>query len=72
MVAQQFKNLCDSDLHLIEDILSKEFARENEQNKLSQTKNGYAKPMERAKRLLNCMNAIRSQRQLNKMISVKW
>lgn len=72
MVAQQLKNLSDTDLMLIEDILGKEFAKENEQSRLSLTKNGYAKPMERSRRLLVCMNAVRSQRQLMKKMSIKW
>lgn len=72
MVAQQLQNLSDSDLMLIETILSKEFAKENEQHQLSKTKNGYGKPMERSRRLLSCMNAIRSQRAFKQKLSVKW
>ena len=72
MVAQQLKNLSDTDLMLMEDILGREFAKENEQNQLSITKNGYAKPMERSRRILACMNAVRSQRQLMQKMSIKW
>lgn len=72
MVAQRLANLSDSDLQLIEDLLSKEFANENEKSRTWRAKNGYAKPFEKAKRLLVCMNAIRAQRDLAKKIEFKW
>ena len=72
MVAQQLQNLSNTDLMLMEDILGKEFAKENEQNRMLMTKNGYSKPMEKSRRILACMNAVRSQRQLNQKLSVKW
>ena len=72
MVAQQLVNLSDSDLKLMEEILCKEFKKENDQNRMSITKNGYSKPMQKSKRILACMNAIRSQRELKDKLSVKW
>ena len=44
MVSKEFNNLGDEDLMYIETLLAKELAKEMEQDKTWQSKNGYHRP----------------------------
>jgi|TARA_B110000046_G_C12728907_1_gene287715 hypothetical protein len=72
MLSKQFANLSEDDLRYMETLLSREFTAEQESNKNWISRNKYEKPMHRVKQILNCMNAIKSQRELKNTLSVKW
>ena len=36
------------------------------------SKNGYSRPFAQQRRILNCMNAIRAQREYKRKMSIKW
>jgi len=69
MVSRQISNLSTEDLHYLETLLGKEFARQNEYSKQFESKNGYS-PGSDSKKILRLLNAVRSQKSLSKM--PKW
>ena len=72
MVSKELDNLNDEDLMYIETLLARELAKEMEQDKTWHSKNGYHRPHQRSRRILNCMNAIKSQRHIAKVHATKW
>jgi hypothetical protein len=72
MVSKELNNLGDEDLLYIEQLLAKELAKEMEQDKHWQSKNGYHRPHQKSRRILSCMNAIKSQRHISKVRATKW
>ena len=72
MVSKKIESLTVDELSYIEKILGKELAKEMDQDKTWQNKHGYGRPFEKQRRILNCMNAIRAQRDLKNKLSIKW
>ena len=72
MVANKLAGLSDAELALIEKLLRKEFLEETDRHKTWKTKNLYEKPYEKSQHLANCITAIKSQRDLNKMMETRW
>ncbi len=72
MVSKELNNLNDEDLMYIETLLARELAKEMEQDKTWQSKNGYHRPHQKSRRILSCMNAIKSQRHITKVRATKW
>ena len=72
MVSKELNNLGDEDLLYIETLLAKELAKEMEQDKHWQSKNGYHRPHQKSRRILSCMNAIKSQRRIARVHATKW
>jgi precorrin isomerase len=72
MVSKAIQNLDENDLRFIEELLSKQLSHQIEQDKTWQSKNGYDRPHARVNRILTCLNAIKSQRQMVRVHSVKW
>jgi len=72
MVAKQFENLSEDDLRYIEALLGNELRKEMDADKTWDSKHHYRRPYEKTKRILNCMNAVKAQRDLTKKLSVKW
>lgn len=62
MVSKEFNNLNDEDLLYIETLLAKELAKETDQGRAFQS----------SRRILSCMNAIKSQRHIAKVYATKW
>tara|TARA_Y100001958_G_C21228985_1_gene554512 strand:- start:84 stop:296 length:213 start_codon:yes stop_codon:yes gene_type:complete len=67
----RLQDLDDSDLKLIESILLEAFQKQSEQDK-NRRSFGYERPFERSNRILNCVNAVRSQRQFKEKLAEKW
>lgn len=72
MVASSIKNLTDTDLKYLEQLLVKELRLESERQKNWQTKNNYDKPFGKQNMILSCLNAVRSQKQFMKTLTAKW
>lgn len=72
MVANKLAGLGDAELALIEKLLRKEFLEETDRHKTWKTKNLYEKPYEKSQHLARCITAIKSQRDLNKMMETRW
>lgn len=72
MIANKLANLTDAELQLMEKILHKEFLYEAEQNKTWKTKNSYERPFQRSRGIMNCIIAIKGQRELNKTLETRW
>ena len=72
MVANKLAGLSDAELALIEKLLRKEFLEETDRHKTWKTKNLYEKPDEKSQHLARCITAIKSQRDLNKMMETRW
>jgi hypothetical protein len=56
----------------MEKILHKEFLYEAEQNKTWKSKNSYERPFQRSRGIMNCITAIKGQRELNKTLETRW
>tara|TARA_B100001287_G_scaffold82984_1_gene69189 strand:- start:7487 stop:7699 length:213 start_codon:yes stop_codon:yes gene_type:complete len=67
----RLQDLDDSDYRLIESILLTEFQKQSEQDK-NRRSFGYERPFERSNKILNCMRAVRSQRQFKEKLAEKW
>lgn len=63
-------NLSDSELQYIEKTLSEKLTQEHDLNKTWRGPSCGAN--KKSSMILNCMNAIRSQRDLNRKMSIKW
>jgi hypothetical protein len=72
MVANKLAGLSDAELALIEKLLRKEFLEETDRHKTWKTKNLYEKPYEKSQHLARCITAIKSQRDLNRMMETRW
>ena len=72
MVASRITDLTEDELKFMENLLLQEFSKETEQAKTWETKNCYQKPFGRQNKILSCLNAIRSQKQLKKTLATKW
>jgi hypothetical protein len=68
----RINDLNDSELQLMESLLGKEFAKESELLKTWQTTHSYSSPSTKSNQIYNCINAVRSQRQANRLKSEKW
>ena len=64
--------LNDDELMFMEKILGEALSKEIEQDKTWQNKNGYSRPFQKQRKILNCLNAVKSQRQFQKIKSTKW
>mgnify|MGYP000193185679 FL=1 len=64
-------DLSDQDLHYMERLLGREFAKELDQGKNWNT-NYTHKPIGKANQIRTCINAVRSLRQSNRLKSEKW
>jgi hypothetical protein len=62
--------LSDYELHYIEKTLSEKLTQQHDLNKTWSAPSGTAN--KKTNMILTCMNAIRSQRDLNRKMSVKW
>jgi hypothetical protein len=72
MVSKQFQELSEQDLSYMEKLLGEALGKEIEQDKTWQNKNGYSRPFQKQRQILNCMNAIRAQKDFKKKMAVKW
>ena len=72
MVSKQLQELSENDLCYIEKLLGEALSKEMEQDRTWKSKNGYGRPYAKQKQILNCMNAVRAQRDLKKKMAVKW
>ena len=72
MVASSMKNLTDTELKYIEQLLLKELNTESDRQKTWQTKNNYDKPFGKQNMILNCLRAIRGQKHLMNTLTAKW
>tara|TARA_B100000900_G_scaffold409979_1_gene426831 strand:- start:671 stop:889 length:219 start_codon:yes stop_codon:yes gene_type:complete len=72
MVSKQLEDLSEDDLQYIEKLLGESLSKELEADKTWKSKNGYSRPFAQQRRILNCMNAIRAQREYKRKMSIKW
>lgn len=72
MVSKALQNLSDDDLHYIEQLLGEALGREIDADKTWKSKNGYARPFQKQRQILNCLNAVKSTRDLKRKLSIKW
>ena len=72
MVATKITDLTDEELKFMEDLLLTEFSKEAEKAKTWKTKNHYQLPHGKQNRILSCLSAVRSQKQLKKTLATKW
>ena len=64
--------LTEEELTLMEKLLGEALSKEIEQDKTWQNKNGYSRPFQKQRKILNCLNAIKSQRNMRKISAAKW
>jgi hypothetical protein len=72
MVSKQFEALTDDELAFMEKLLGEALGTEMEQDKTWKSKNGYSRPFQKQRKILNCLNAIKSQRTIQKVRATKW
>ena len=66
------QQLTEVELQYLEKILGDKLSEEIDRNRTWQTKNHYERPMTKSRVILNCLNAVKSQKQYIKIHSVKW
>ena len=64
--------LTEEELTLMEKLLGEALSKEMEQDKTWQNKNGYSRPFQKQRKILNCLNAKKSQRNMRKISAAKW
>jgi hypothetical protein len=72
MVSKQFEALTEDELQFMEKLLAEALGKEIEQDKTWQNKNGYSRPFQKQRKILNCLNAIKSQKRVQKLRATKW
>tara|TARA_Y100000022_G_scaffold14796_1_gene11574 strand:+ start:190 stop:408 length:219 start_codon:yes stop_codon:yes gene_type:complete len=72
MVSRAFELLTDIELTYMEKLLGESLSKEIDENKNWTNENGYEKPNQKTRMILACLNAVKSQRQYVKTMSVKW
>jgi hypothetical protein len=72
MVANRITELTEDELTFMEDLLLTEFSKEAEKAKTWKSKNHYQLPHGKQNRILSCLSAVRSQKQLKKTLATKW
>ena len=72
MVSKKVDALTEDELQFMEKLLGEALGKEMEQDKTWQTKNGYSRPFQKQRKILNCLNAIKSQRHMLKVHATKW
>tara|TARA_B100000902_G_C26525438_1_gene535306 strand:+ start:37 stop:255 length:219 start_codon:yes stop_codon:yes gene_type:complete len=72
MVSRAFELLTDIELTYMEKLLGESLSKEIDENKNWTNENGYEKPHQKTRMILACLNAVKSQRQYVKTMSVKW
>ena len=72
MVSKKVDALTEDELQFMEKLLGEALGKEIEQDKTWQTKNGYSRPFQKQRKILNCLNAIKSQRHMLKVHATKW
>lgn len=72
MVSKQFDALTEDELQFMEKLLGEALGKEIEQDKTWQNKNGYSRPFQKQRKILNCLNAIKAQRTMKKVRETKW
>ena len=72
MASRAFESLTEEDLRYLETLLGEAYSKEMNEDRTWQTKNGYARPFQKQRRILNCLNAIRSQKDYLRKTSIKW
>ena len=56
----------------MEKLLGEALRKEIDQDKTWQNKNGYTRPYQKQRKILNCLNAVKSQRNMVRLKATKW
>jgi hypothetical protein len=66
------ESLTEDELQLMEKLLGEALSKEMDQDKTWQNKNGYSRPFQKQRKILNCLNAVKSQRNVVRLKATKW
>ena len=66
------ESLTEDELQLMEKLLGEALSKEMDQDKTWQTKNGYSRPFQKQRKILNCLNAVKAQRNMVRLKATKW
>ncbi len=72
MVSKQLEALTDDELAFMEKLLGEALGTEMEQDKTWKSMYNYSRPYQAQRKILNCLNAIKSQRNIQKVRATKW
>ena len=66
------ESLTEDELQLMEKLLGEALSKEMDQDKTWQNKNGNSRPYQKQRKILNCLNAVKSQRNMVRLKATKW
>ena len=66
------ESLTEDELQLMEKLLGEALSKEMDQDKTWKNKNGYSRPFQKQRKILNCLNAVKSQRNMVRLKATKW